>query len=65
MQNYDKYLNKGIEKIQLIGMENVSDISYMFSGCLSLISLPNISKISLKNIINMSEIFFIAHHYQP
>ncbi len=48
LENYHKYLNKGILKIQLIGMENVSDISYMLSGCLSLISLPNISKMGLK-----------------
>ena len=65
LPNYHKLLNKGILKIQLIGIENVSDISYMFSGCLSLISLPNISKMSLKNIISINGIFFIAHHYQP
>ena len=40
LPNYHKYLNKGKLEIKLIDIENISDISYMLSGCLSLISLP-------------------------
>ena len=58
LPNYHKYLNEGELKIKLIGIENISDFSYMFSGCLSLISLPNLSKVNLKNITNIRGIFF-------
>ena len=58
LPNYHEYLNKGKLEIKLIDFENISDISYMFSGCLSLISLPDISKMNLKNITNIRGIFF-------
>ena len=63
LSNYHKYLTKGKLEIKLIDIKNISDISYMFSGCLSLISLPDISNMKLNNITNIRGIFFIAHHY--
>ena len=33
-----------ILEIKLKGINNIKDMSYMFCGCLSLISLPDISK---------------------
>ena len=36
---------------------NVTDMSYMFYGCSSLISLPDISKWDTKNVTNMSDMF--------
>ena len=61
--NFHEYLNKGKLEIKLNNINEISDISYMFSGCLSLISLPDISKINLKNITSIRGIFFIVHHY--
>ena len=39
-------------------LSNVTDMSYMFNGCSSLISLPDISKWDTKNVTNMSEMFY-------
>ena len=36
--------NNNILKIKLKGINKVNDISYMFDGCSSLLSLPDISK---------------------
>ena len=36
---------------------NVTSMSWMFYGCFSLISLPDISKFDTKNVINMSGMF--------
>ena len=36
LPNYHEYLNKGILEIKLINIKMISDISFMFSGCLSL-----------------------------
>ena len=59
LSNYHEYLNKGKLEIKLIlDIKNIYDISYMFSGCLSLISLPDISKMNLNNITNIIGIFF-------
>ena len=63
LPNYHKYLNKDKLKIKLIIIKNISDISYMFSGCLSLVSLPDISKMNLNSLKNIKGIFFIVHHY--
>ena len=63
LPNYHKYLNKDKLKIKLIIIKNISDISYMFSGCLSLVSLPDISKMNLNILTNIKGIFFIVHHY--
>ena len=53
LPNYHEYLNKSKLEIKLINIKNFSDVSYMFSGCLSLISLPDILKMSLNNITNI------------
>ena len=58
LSNYHEYLNKGKLEIKLIDIKNITDISYMFSGCLSLISLPDISNMNLNNITNIIGIFF-------
>ena len=36
---------------------NITDMSYMFSGCSKLSSLPDISKLNTNNVISMSYIF--------
>ena len=64
LPNYHEYLNKGKLEIKLINIKNISDISYMFSGCLSLISLPDISKINLNSLTSIRGIFFIVLYYR-
>ena len=49
--------NKNL-KIKLKGFSNVTNMSYMFSDCSSLLSLPDISKWNTSNIKNMNEIFY-------
>ncbi len=48
--------NKILE-IKLIGMNNIIDASYMFSGCKSLNSLPDITKWNTINVKDMSFMF--------
>ena len=36
---------------------NVTDMSYMFSGCSLLLSLPDLSKWNINNVTNMSYMF--------
>ena len=43
--------------IKLKGINNASDISFMFYKCSSLLSLPDISKLNTNNVINMSAMF--------
>jgi len=54
--NVENY-NNDILNIKLRGIENIIDMSDMFKDCISLISLPDISKWNTSNIINMSGIF--------
>ena len=63
MINYKNYLNKGKIKIKLKGIKKIIDNSFMFCGCLSLSSLPDISKLEENNIRDMKEMFFIVLHY--
>ena len=49
--------NKDILEIELIGINNITDMSYMFSDCSSLISLPDISKWNTNNVTDMNSIF--------
>ena len=63
LSNYKKYMNKGKLEIKLKGIKNIIDSSYMFSGCLSLYSLPNISKWNVSNIINMRGMFFYCSSF--
>ena len=46
-----------ILKISLIGINNITDMSYMFGFCSSLISLPDISKWKTNNVTNMYRVF--------
>ena len=43
--------------IKLKGLNNINDISYMFYGCLSLFSLPDIHNLNTFNFIDMSYLF--------
>ena len=58
LENYHNYLNKDKLEIKLTGINNIIDSSYMFSGCVSLISLPDISKWNIIKVENMRGIFF-------
>ena len=55
---YQLYLNEGKLEIRLIGINNIIDGSYMFSGCVSLFSLPDISKWDLTKVKNIRGMFF-------
>ena len=46
--------NETMIEIKLIEINNITDMSYMFSGCSSLTNLPDISKWNTNNVINMS-----------
>ena len=48
LPNYHEYLNKGKLEIKLIDIKNLSNASYMFSGCISLISLSRYIKNEFK-----------------
>ena len=54
--NVEKYNNNHL-KIKLKEIENITNMSYMFNECTSLLSLPDISKWDTNNITNMSSIF--------
>ena len=58
LDNYKNYINENKLEIKLIGVENIIDASYMFSGCVSLASLPDISKWNTIKINSLKEIFF-------
>ena len=45
-------------RVKLKGINKVSNMSYMFSGCSSLLSLPDISKWNTNNVTNMSYMFY-------
>ena len=53
------YVNNNNNKLNIIlkGINNVTNMSYMFSGCSSVSSLPDISKWSTNNVTNMSYMF--------
>ena len=53
-----EYNNKDEIKIKLKGINNISNMSWMFSGCNSLSSLPDISKWNTSNVNNMSGMFY-------
>ena len=52
----DLYKNNNIE-IKLKWENEIHDLSYMFCGCLSLISVSNFSSLNTDNVINMSCMF--------
>ena len=57
----DEYIIKNNKndklKIILKGIDNITDMSYMFFNCSSLSSLPDISKWNTNNVTNMSYLF--------
>ena len=52
-----KNYNENKLNIKLKGINNASDISFIFYKCQSLLSLPDISKLNTNNVINMSAMF--------
>ena len=54
--NNDDRKNKVFE-IKLSGINNITNMSYMFYRCSSLLSLPDISKWNTDKIINMKALF--------
>jgi len=54
--NIEKYNNNKLE-IELKGINNVTNMSYMFSRCSSLSSIPDISKWDTNNVTDMSYMF--------
>ena len=54
--NITNYNNNKLE-IKLKGIDNVTNMSYMFSRCSSLSSLPDISKWNTSNVTDMSGMF--------
>ena len=52
----DLYKNQNIE-IKLRWENEIHDLSYMFCGCISLISVSNFSSLNTDNVINMSAMF--------
>ena len=51
------YNNKDEFKFILKGINNITDMSYMFEGCKLLYSLPDISNIDTSNVTNMKYMF--------
>ena len=47
-------------KIKLEGIDNITNMSYMFSKCSSLLSLPDISKWNTNKVTDMSIIIIIT-----
>ena len=59
MEEYNVYnYNEEKLKINLIGIKNVTNMSYMFSDCSSLLSLPDISYLNTNNVTNMCGMFY-------
>ena len=56
--NLDEKENKKFIVIKLIENKNTDDMSEMFSGCSSLLLLPDISKMNINDVKNMSEMFY-------
>ena len=50
-------IDKDILEIKLTGINNITNMSYIFCGCSSLVSLPNIDKWNPKDITNMKYMF--------
>ena len=53
-----KSYNKNKLEIKLKGIDNVTNMSYMFEGCSSLSSLSDISKWNTNNVTDMSYMFY-------
>ena len=55
--NFEKLKNDKIE-IKLVGIKNITNLSNMFSGCSSLISIDNLDKISISGINSLNNFFY-------
>ena len=53
-----KSLNNSVLNIKLKGIDNITDMSYMFSGCSSLLSVSGISNRNTNNATNMNYMFY-------
>ena len=58
IQFIKKNKNEKILKIKLKEIKTITDMSYMFSRCNSLASLPDISNWNTNNVTNMSYMFY-------
>ena len=56
LNNYNK--GKDILEIKLINYSNIRDMSYMFAGCSSLLSLPDINKWETEKVTDMSYMLY-------
>ena len=50
-------LNNNIFEIKLKGIKNITNMSYIFNKCESLVSLPDISKWNTQNVTDMRNLF--------
>ena len=60
----DNLINKDILEIKLKGIKNITDMSYIFSNCQTLFSIPDITNWDTTNITNMSYMFFNCSNLQ-
>ena len=60
LSNNDYMKNRVEIEIKLTGIKNIIDASFMFSGCVSLISLPDFDKWNTSNINNMRGMFLLC-----
>ena len=58
ISHYEGFKYNEILEIKLKGIKNVDDMTHMFFGCSSLISLPDFSKINTINVISLKNMFF-------
>ena len=56
-KNNENNLNKDILEIKLLGINKITDLSYMFSNCITLLSLPDLSKLDTSNVTKISYMF--------
>ena len=54
---FNESKHNDIFEIKLLGINNINDISYMFSNCTTLVSLPDISKLDITKFTKLSYMF--------
>ena len=59
-----KYNYKDTISFRLKGINNITDMSYMFSECNSFYSLPDISKLNISKVTNISNLFYGCRRIQ-
>ena len=55
--NKENEKENDIVEIKLKQIKDITDISYMFNGCITLIDLPNISKLNTNYVTDMRYLF--------